>query len=324
MGATSPARRPAARRLDALRTALVAGGADADATTVLEVASDIAQTAGISLSDEEGDWGEIYKEIGVVPVINATGSVTILGGSTPHPEVSAAMDKANSAFVPLWELQKVAGAAIAKMVGVPSAMVSSGCGGAMMLAAAAALAGDDVAAIEALPDTSSLAKDEILIMTRQRYKFDRCFEAAGAKLVDWGEPDGPISIEEMVAAIGPRTCAVAYVANENHADPYPYDYSKGPLPDLQELIDVAHAHGLYVIVDAAGQIYPLDCISKYVSMGADASCVACKYMGASQSSGVLLGQEEFVHKALLNSFTVRAEPSRAAPVCLSHCRCNLT
>jgi hypothetical protein len=37
-------------------------------------------------------------------------------------------------------------------------------------------------------------------------------------------------------------------------------------------------------------------------------------MGASQSSGVLLGQEEFVHKALLNSFTVRAEPSRA---CLS-------
>lgn len=80
-------------------------------------------------------------------------------------------------------------------------MVSSGCGGAMMLAAAAALAGDDVAAIEALPDTSSLAKDEILIMKRQRYKFDRCFEAAGAKLVDWGNATGPISIDEMVASL---------------------------------------------------------------------------------------------------------------------------
>ena len=67
-----------------------------------------------------------------------------------------------------------------------------------------------VASIEALPDTSSLPKDEILIMSRQRYKFDRCFEAAGAKLVDWGAPAGPISIDEMVAAIGPRTCAVAY------------------------------------------------------------------------------------------------------------------
>lgn len=71
---------------------------------------------------------------------------------------------------------------------------------------------------------------------------------------------------------------------------------------------MAHAHGLYVIVDAAGQIYPLNCLSKYVNMGADASCVACKYMGASQSSGVLLGQTEFVHKALLNSFTVRKPP----------------
>ena len=234
----------ARRRLGAVRSALAAGGDEA--ATVLEVASEIAQTAGLSLSDEDGVWGEIYKEIGVTPVINATGSVTILGGSTPHPEVSAAMDKANSAFVPLWELQKAAGAAIAEMVGVPSAMVSSGCGGAMMLAAAAALAGDDVAAIEALPDTSSLAKDEFLIMARQRYKFDRCFEAAGAKLVDWGAATGPISIDEMVAAIGPRTCAVVYVANENHADPYPYDYSKGPLPDLQGLIDAAHAHGLYV------------------------------------------------------------------------------
>ena len=101
----------ARRRLGAVRSALVAGGDEA--ATVLEVASEIAQTAGLSLSDEDGVWGEIYKEIGVTPVINATGSVTILGGSTPHPEVSAAMDKANSAFVPLWELQKAAGASVA-------------------------------------------------------------------------------------------------------------------------------------------------------------------------------------------------------------------
>ena len=287
----------------AARALGAAGGADADADAVVEVAESIAETAGLSLGDEGEEWGDIYRDIGVTPVINATGSVTILGGSTPHPEVADAMDRANSAFVPLWELQKTAGAAIAGMVGVPAALVSSGCGGAMMLAAAAAIAGDDVEAIEALPNTASLAKDEILIMSRQRYKFDRCFEAAGAKMVNFGEPTGPISIDEMVAAIGPRTCAVAYVANENHADPYPYDYSKGPLLELEDIIRVAKEHGLKVIVDAAGQIFPLENIGKYVQMGADASCVACKYMGASQSSGVLLGTEEFVHSALLNSFT---------------------
>ena len=36
------------------------------------------------------DWGGIYKELGARPVINATGSVTMLGGSTPAPEVREA------------------------------------------------------------------------------------------------------------------------------------------------------------------------------------------------------------------------------------------
>ena len=44
------------------------------------------------------EWGAIYKELGAQPVINATGSVTLLGGSTPVPEVKEAMDRADSAF----------------------------------------------------------------------------------------------------------------------------------------------------------------------------------------------------------------------------------
>ena len=33
----------------------------------------------------------IYEEIGVQPIINAIGSVTMLGGSTPIPEALEAM-----------------------------------------------------------------------------------------------------------------------------------------------------------------------------------------------------------------------------------------
>ena len=43
------------------------------------------------------EWGAIYKEMGAKPVVNATGSVTLLGGSTPNAEVKAAMDAADSA-----------------------------------------------------------------------------------------------------------------------------------------------------------------------------------------------------------------------------------
>ena len=45
------------------------------------------------------DWGSIYKELGAKPVINATGSVTMLGGSTPAPEVKEAMERAEGAYI---------------------------------------------------------------------------------------------------------------------------------------------------------------------------------------------------------------------------------
>ena len=53
-------------------------------------------------------WGDIYKSIGAKPIINAIGSVTLLGGSTPIKEVKEAMDQADSAYVPLMELQEKA------------------------------------------------------------------------------------------------------------------------------------------------------------------------------------------------------------------------
>ena len=57
-----------------------------------------------------------------------------------------------------------------------------------------------------------------------------------------------------------------------------------------------------MIVDAAGQIYPLENLGKYVRMGASVQCVAAKYMGAPQSTGLALGTEEFIHKLGLQSF----------------------
>ncbi|SVA17787.1 uncharacterized protein METZ01_LOCUS70641, partial [marine metagenome] len=119
------------------------------------------------------DWGSIYKELGARPVINATGSVTMLGGSTPAPEVREAMDRADGAYVPLMELEERAGEAIAKMVGVPAAYITSGAGSALTLATAACMAGDDDAKIQQLPDTTGM-KNEILIQARQHYWYDRC------------------------------------------------------------------------------------------------------------------------------------------------------
>ena len=237
-------------------------------------------------------WGDIYKELGAKPVINATGSVTMLGGSTPIPEVREAMAQADGAYIPLMELQEAAGAAIARMVNVPAAYITSGAGSALMLATAAAMAGDDDDRIQQLPNTAGM-KNEILIQTRQRYWYDRCLELAGAKLVMFGSKERTTA-EDLEQAIGPNTAAVHYYAVEQEYDP--------DALSLEETIAIAHAHDVLVTVDAAGQIYPLENFGKYVRMGADFQCIAAKYMGAPQSTGLALGSEEMIRRIGLQAF----------------------
>lgn len=240
----------------------------------------------------DSSWGEIYKELGANPVINATGSVTMLGGSTPFPEIREAMAQADGAYIFLLDLQEKAGDAIAKMVDVPAAYLTSGAGSALTLATAAAMAGDDDDKIQQLPNTTGM-KNEILIQTRQRYWYDRCLELAGATLVDFGSEE-ETTADDLEKAIGPNTAAVHYYAVEQEIDPHALS--------LEQTIEIAHARGVLVTVDAAGQIYPLENFGKYVRMGADFQCIAAKYLGAPQSVGLALGSQEMIRKIGLQSF----------------------
>jgi len=154
------------------------------------------------------------------------------------------------------------------------------------------MAGDDDAKIQQLPDTTGM-KHEILIQTRQRYWYDRCLELAGAKLVTFGTSEST-SREDLEKAIGPNTAAVHYYAVAQEPDPQ-------ALP-LKDTIEIAHAKSVPVLVDAAGQIYPLDLFGSYVRMGADFQCTAAKYMGSAQSTGLAFGSEDMIRKLALQSF----------------------
>ncbi len=239
------------------------------------------------------EWGAIYKDLGARPVINATGSVTLLGGSTPVPEVKAAMDAADSAFIPLIELEKAAGDEVARLAGVPAAYVTSGAGSALTLASAAYMAGGDDDLIQQLPDTDGL-KNEIVIQRRERYWYDRCLEFSGAKLVDAGNENGT-SEDDIRAAITEQTCAIHVPVVEQA----PKDPNVVP---LEKVIEIGKDAGLYVSVDAAGQIFPLENFGRYVRMGADFQCIAAKYMGAPHSTGLALGTEEIIEAIGRHSF----------------------
>src|SRR5271165_4125122 len=70
---------------------------------------------------------DIYKSLGVRPVINCRGTFTVVGGSLELPEVRAAQDAAAQHFVQLDELMEAAGQRLAELTGAEWGMVSAGC-----------------------------------------------------------------------------------------------------------------------------------------------------------------------------------------------------
>lgn len=231
-----------------------------------------------------------YERLGVRRVVNGWGSSTILGGSTPAPGVVAAMEEANGAYVEMGELLQRSGDFIADILGCEAAYITSGAAAALALCTAASMAGTDPDKIAQLPDTTGL-RNEVVIPKGQRYRYDRCFTIAGAKLVNAGDDKG-CTAEQLAAAIGPQTAAVAYVIQGKTAD---------GMVSIEDAVEVAHQRGLPVIADAAGQIYPLDDFREN-AQSADLVCFCAKYFDAPQSAGFVCGTKEMIDVVSAHGF----------------------
>jgi L-seryl-tRNA(Ser) seleniumtransferase len=232
----------------------------------------------------------VYSELGVRPVINAAGAYTVLGGSMLSPSVRAAMEEANRSFVEMRALVEASGRIIAELLDAEAALVTSGGAGALALSAAACLTGTDIEKVSRLPDTTGM-KNEILIQAGNHTRYESCVTVPGSRLVEVGRPEATTP-DELIAAIGPNTAALHYLA-----------YGEGPAClSLAETIKIGHEKGVPIIVDAAGQTYPVDNLRKYARMGADLVCYAGKYFDAPHSTGLITGRVDLVEAAAMNSF----------------------
>jgi L-seryl-tRNA(Ser) seleniumtransferase len=134
-------------------------------------------------------------------------------------------------------------------------------------------------------------RHEVLIQKGQRYKYDRCVTSAGAKLIEVGDASGT-SPEQIEAAVGERTVAILYRAPDGEPG----------VVSLERVIQIGKQCQIPVIVDAAGQVYPVERMKQYTSMGADLVGYGAKYFGAPNSTGVLCGRADLVQAAALNGF----------------------
>lgn len=236
----------------------------------------------------------IYQRFGVRTIINAKGPSTRLSGGFLDSEVSAAMAEAASWCVDIAELQAGASSVIARVTGAEAGIVTSGAAAGLLQGTAACIAGLDPALMSRLPDTTGL-KNEVIMIRSQRNFYDHAVRTAGARLVEVGLPDrfagaGVRDAEpwEIAAAITDRTAAVCWVAG------------RMAQPALLDVVRVAHAQGVPVIVDAAGQLPPAANLQRFVSEGADLVAFSGgKAIGGPQASGILAGRRDLIMSALL-------------------------
>jgi D-glucosaminate-6-phosphate ammonia-lyase len=220
----------------------------------------------------------VYSRIGVKTLINAEGTVTVVGGSLMPPEVVRAMADAAEWFVSVPELQEKAGARIAELLGVPSAMVTAGAASAITVATAACIAHDHPESIGSLPGTDGL-KNEVIIQKGHRSGYETQIALAGAKLV-WVE-----TREELDRAINARTAMMFFL---NRFEPL------GKI-DRAEWLRVAKDRGVLTFLDAAADVPPLSRFSEYLREGFDlVTFSGGKAIRGPQASGLLLGRADLV------------------------------
>ena len=235
-----------------------------------------------------GSTGDIYAELGITPLVNINGTLTVIGGSVMKPEVMELIRRGNEHCVSIDELEIAAGKFIAKLCKSPvgyTGLVTGGAAAAMVVGYAGMMTEDLEPRMRDIPNVSSFPRNEVIIQKNHRYPFDHQIRQTGAKLVEVE------TREEMIAAINPKTLAIHFtniLADKGQVS--------GP-----ETVAIAKAHTIYTFNDAAADVPPKERLWEYPAIGFDmVTFSGGKDIRGPQASGILIGKEELIRYSLLN------------------------
>src|SRR5271156_2376313 len=125
----------------------------------------------------------LYRSIGVRPIINARGTFTIITGSQTLPEVKKAMEEASRNFVQMDELAEGVGRRLAELTGAEWGMVSAGCAAGLKHVTAACVAGGNPEKLIRIPDLTGFDKIEVVIPRSSRSVYDHAVRNIGVKII---------------------------------------------------------------------------------------------------------------------------------------------
>src|SRR5690606_15924451 len=140
------------------------------------------------------------------------------------------------------------------------------------------------------PDLTGL-KNEVVCHKAHRNGYDHAVRSVGVKMVEIGSVEHT-DPAEMEAAINDKT-ALAFWTQGAMSGP-------GDIP-IEQFIQIAHARGVPVLVDAAAQLPPVENLWRYTQMGADLVVFSGgKDLHGPQASGLILGRKDLIEACAVN------------------------
>jgi D-glucosaminate-6-phosphate ammonia-lyase len=238
---------------------------------------------------------DVYAQLGVRKVVNATCHWTRYGGTIMPPAVLDAMRAAADAYVDVTALQDAASRVIARHTHAEAGYVVSGCAAALMVGAAAIMSGDDPARMARLPDTTGMKRQWVARRFGRRdaggepfahYGYAHAVRGAGGQFVEVDD-EGGVGLDQIADALGAETAGVYWVAADEPG-----------LPSPEQVVELAHSRGVPVLLDASNTLPPPEHLHRFLDGGADlVGFSGGKGLRGPQGSGILAGRADLIRAA---------------------------
>ncbi len=233
----------------------------------------------LGLKDEPQN---IFRSIGVEPIINCRGTFTIIGGSIERPEVRSAMEASSQNFVQYDELADAINQKLAELTGAEWGMVSAGCAAGLKHVTAACVTGGNPEKLIRIPDLTGFEKTEVVVPRHSRNVYDHAIRNIGVKIITVD------TIEELEKALNPKT-AMIYIMAYSATQP-------GQPMSTEAIAKIAKPKNIPILVDAAAEVLTIPNV--HLQQGATIVAYSGgKAICGPQCAGLLLGQKDILMSA---------------------------
>lgn len=233
----------------------------------------------------------MVQDLGLRKVINASGRMTILGGSTVDKEIISVMEEALNVYVEMDDLQRKSSEYIANLLESEAAYVTSSASAGIALTIASLIAKENLTAIENIFKYSRKNPNKVIIQKGHSVNYGAPIQTminlGGGEVVEVGYSN-ECKKEHIETVIDEETIALLYVKS-HHA-------VQKNMISLEEMSEIAKKYELPLIIDAAAE----ENLRLYPKLGDIVVYSGTKAIEG-PTSGLVVGKEKYVKNIKLQN-----------------------